>query len=93
MITIIAKNKIKLGMAEGFKNAAKPLIEASQKEAGCIAYDLYEDISNPNILTFVEKWQNQEAIDTHNSSAHFTQIVPQLGAFSDGMEINLYKKV
>ena len=91
MIVIIAKSVIKPGMAEEFKKAVRPLIEASQKEAGCISYDLYEDMKNPDILTFIEQWKDEAAIQTHNSSEHFTTIVPTLAAFRVESEVNLYK--
>ena len=93
MITIVAKNTIKPGMAEDFKRMVKPLIMASQQESGCIAYDLYEDIADPNILTFIEQWEDQTAIETHNNSPHFTQIVPKIGVFCEGSEVRLYKMV
>jgi len=91
MITIVAKNIIKQGMTKKFKAAVKPLIEASQKEGGCISYNLYEDVSDPSVLTFIEQWEDQEAIDRHNNSAHFTQIVPTLSAFRTESEVRLYK--
>ena len=94
MITIIAKNTVKPEMVEAFKTAARPLIEASQKEAGCIFYDLYEDVKNPSILTFIERWRDEDAIAKHNASEHFKAIVPSLGAFCIGAsEVSLYKMV
>ena len=92
MITIVAKNTIRPGMADGFKKTARPLITASQNEAGCISYDLFEDIKNPNILTFIEQWKDEAAIAEHNQTAHFTAIVPQLGQYCEGSsEVHLYK--
>jgi quinol monooxygenase YgiN len=93
MITIIAKNIIKPGMAENFKIAARQLVEASRKETGCVSYDLCEDIYDSNILTFIECWKDETAIEKHNQSEHFTRIVPQLGAFRDGSEVNSYRIV
>ncbi|MBU3191459.1 antibiotic biosynthesis monooxygenase [Clostridium bowmanii] len=94
MITIVAKNSIKPGKAEQFKVLAERLINESRKERGCISYNLYEDASNCNILTFIEVWENSEAINLHNNSEHFTGIVPKFGDLKDGKsEINLYKVV
>ncbi|MGV8982897.1 putative quinol monooxygenase [Clostridium sp.] len=94
MITIVAKNLIKQGKTEEFKALAEKLINESRKERGCIAYNLYEDSSNCNILTFIEVWENSEAIKLHNSSEHFTSIVPKFGELKDGQsEINLYKVI
>jgi len=94
MITIVAKNSIKSGKAEEFKALAERLISKSRKESGCISYNLYEDANNCNILTFIEVWENSEAINLHNSSEHFTSIVPKFGDLKDGQsEINLYKVI
>jgi quinol monooxygenase YgiN len=94
MITIVAKNTIKQGKTEEFKLLAESLINESRKEEGCIAYNLYEDSNNCNILTFIEQWENKDAINAHNKSEHFTSIVPQFVDFKDGpSEINLYNKI
>ena len=94
MITIVAKNLIKQGKTEEFKVLAERLINESRKESGCISYNLYEDSINGNVLTFIEVWENKEAITLHNSSEHFTSIVPKFGDLKDGQsEINLYKLI
>lgn len=94
MITIVAKNLIKQDKVDEFKVLAERLINESRKERGCISYNLYEDSSNGNILTFIEVWENREAINLHNSSEHFTSIVPKFGELKDGQsEINLYKVI
>lgn len=94
MITIVAKFTVKEGKVEEFKALAKDLINESRKEAGCISYSLNQDLNNRNVLTFIEKWENKEAIELHNNSAHFTRIVPKLGEFQEKVsEINLYERV
>ena len=94
MITIVAKNLIKQGKAEEFKALAEKLINESRKESGCISYNLYEDSNNCNILTFIEEWENKEAINLHNNSEHFTSIVPKFEELKEGQsEINLYKVI
>ncbi|MCB2313861.1 antibiotic biosynthesis monooxygenase [Clostridium tagluense] len=94
MITIVAKNSIKQGKTEEFKLLAEKLINESRKESGCISYNLYEDSNNCNILTFIEEWENSEAINIHNNSEHFTSIVPKFGELKQSQsEVNLYKRV
>lgn len=94
MITIVAKFTVKEGKVEEFKALAKDLINESRKEAGCISYSLNQDLNNRNVLTFIEKWENKEAIELHNNSTHFTRIVPKLGEFQEKVsEINLYERV
>jgi quinol monooxygenase YgiN len=94
MITIVAKNTVQPGSAQAFIDAAQPLIAASRAEAGCGAYDLYADVSDPNVLTFIEQWQDEAAIATHNATPHFTSIVPVLGQFAAAeMDVRLYRQV
>ena len=94
MITIVAKKLIKQGKLEEFKALAEDLINESRNEEGCIAYNLYEDINNSYILTFIEEWKNEEVIKLHNSTEHFTNIVPKLADLQEGKtEVNLYKMI
>ncbi|AYD40902.1 antibiotic biosynthesis monooxygenase [Clostridium fermenticellae] len=94
MIRIISKNQIKPNKKDEFIKLTNELIEKSRKEDGCIAYNLFEDINNPFILTFVEDWENQESINNHNNSEHFKRIVPQFQKFrSSEKEFNLYRKL
>ncbi|GAA0733646.1 putative quinol monooxygenase [Clostridium oceanicum] len=94
MINIVAKNIVKEGKIEEFKALALKLIKESRKEEGCIEYNLYEDIKNSNILTFIEKWKDEEAINLHNKSEHFTSIVPKLGELlKTDSDVHLYKSV
>lgn len=94
MITIVAKNLVKQEKIQEFKMVAEKLIIESRKEKGNISYNLYEDSNNHNILTFIEGWESEEVIKLHNSSKHFTTIVPKLGEFEESKpEINLYKIV
>lgn len=91
MIKIVAQNVVKEGMREAFIEAVQFLITESQKEEGCVEYHLYEDVHNPQVLTFLEVWKDLEAIDVHSHSEHYTTIVPTLGAFVDESDVKLYK--
>ena len=94
MITIVAKKLIKQEKIEEFKSLAKELIDESRKENGNVSYNLYQDVNNSKVLTFIEEWENQDAINIHNNSKHFTSIVPKLGEFGEGdTQVNLYKKI
>lgn len=94
MIKIVAKSIIKDGMKEKFIEKATELIKLSRKEKGCISYNLYEDIYNSNVLTFIEEWKDEDAIKIHNSSEHFTRIVPEFAELREGKpELHLYKPV
>ena len=92
MITIVAKSTIKPGTKEQFKVLTEALKRESRKEEGCISYNLFRDIHHSNTFTFIEEWKNEEAIQLHRESKHYTTIIPKLSELREGKpEINLYK--
>ena len=94
MIKIVAKSVIKDEKREGYLQLTKELIEKSRQEEGCISYGLFQDIKDNSIFTFIEEWKDQNAIDLHNKTEHFTRIVPLLANFRIGKgEVNFYKEV
>lgn len=52
-------------------NAAKRLTEASLKQDGCVAYDIFESATRPNVLMICETWRDKEALDAHSMSKVF----------------------
>lgn len=94
MIKIVAKNYIKADKVQEIIALAKKLVqETIQKDKGCIRYELFQDLSNPQILTFIEEWENKEALDRHMSK-HFKEIVPYVAECSEKTgETSLYQKL
>lgn len=94
VIRIVAQSVIKEDKREEYIQLVKELIEKSKQEQGCISYGLFQDINNHSIITFIEDWQDQEAIDLHHNTEHFKRIVPLLADFriSKG-DVNFYKEV
>lgn len=94
MIIIIAKKTMKQECVAEFEQLAKELVEESNKEEGCIEYHLYQDLEYPNRYTYIEKWKDQEAIDAHNQSKHYTSIVPKMAELAEGpTEVSFHKIV
>ena len=80
MLKIVAKFIVEEDKVEEFKKHAEILSIESRKEAGCISYQLLQNVDNSEMLFFIEEWENQEAIDKHNNSKHFTELLPKLTA-------------
>lgn len=70
---IIARAYIKPGREADFINAAKSIIESSNKEEGCLGYMLYQDPYEKTNFIFVEKYKNQAAIDFHFAAPYFSE--------------------
>ncbi len=95
MIKIVAKNYIKAEKVEQYIALAKKLVqETVPNDAGCIGYELFQDLSNPQILTMIEEWENQEALNGHTRTKHFKEIVPLFKDLEEKPgEMNLYQKL
>lgn len=70
MIYVIATLTIKAGTADALLSAAKPCIDATRAEKGCLGYDLHASITDPNTLVFVEKWETREDLTAHSKQPH-----------------------
>lgn len=78
MIKIVADNFVKKDEVNEFLSLAKTLIAETRKEKGCISYNLNRDLKDETHLTFIEEWEDEKAIEGHNSSDHFTTCVPEM---------------
>jgi len=52
-------------------DAAKELTATSLKEDGCIAYDVFESATRPNVLMICETWKDSETLSSHEKGASF----------------------
>lgn len=95
MIKIVAKNFVKEGKTGEFLALANKLVEETNRnDEGCIKYELFQDVDNPNIFVFIEEWDNKAVLDKHMAAKHFLEIVPKLDELAQKQsEINLFKKV
>ena len=58
--------------------AAKELVAASLKDQGCIAYDLFQSATRPDVLMICETWRDAESLSAHEQATHFTTLVPKI---------------
>ncbi len=92
MISIVAKFIVNAGEEVKFLDLVNQLGEASRAEAGCIEYILHKDVQKSLTYCIIEKWKDQAAIDSHNSTSHFTSIVPKIVEIAKA-EIDVYQPV
>jgi quinol monooxygenase YgiN len=70
MIYVVATLTIKPGSLAALRAPAAACIAATVKEKGCIAYELFESLSDPQKLIFVEKWETREDLTAHSKQPH-----------------------
>lgn len=62
---------------------ARHLTEMSLKEDGCVAYDIFESATRPDVLMICETWKDREALDAHCRTAHFKELSPRLHSLAE----------
>lgn len=67
-------------------DAARSLTAASLQQEGCVAYDIFESATRPDVLMICETWRDQAALDNHSASAEFKAYV---GIMRENAEMKL----
>lgn len=63
------------------------------KEEGCISYELFQELSNPNNLTLIEEWEDIDALQQHTQTPHFITLVGKLALYEKELPVLIYKKL
>lgn len=63
--------------------AAKALVEASLKDNGCIAYDIFESATRNDVLMICETWKDAESLTAHEKADHFVTLVPKIQGMAE----------
>ena len=63
MVVLIAKNTVKEGLQQEFLKLAKEMTVKTRQEKGCISYDLASDQSDAQVFYFIEKYQDEKAVE------------------------------
>jgi len=94
MIKVVAKNFAKEENVEKILELCEELVRETRKEEGCYSYSLYMDSKYRNILTFIEEWEDKDALKKHLKTEHFTRIFPKVNELmAKDAEMNIYDLV
>ena len=85
MVVLIAKNTVKEGLQQEFLKLAKEMTVKTRQEKGCISYDLASDQSDAQVFYFIEKYQDEKAVEFHRATEYFRTLVPQIGALREAL--------
>ena len=94
MLHVIARLKAKPAHVGAVREALTGFVAPTRVEAGCIVYDLLQNLDDPAHFTFVEEWTDRAALDEHGRSAHITSGRVKLKDLLEGpAEILLYSRI
>jgi quinol monooxygenase YgiN len=63
---------------------ARDMAVATREEIGCLSYDFYVGLSNPNTLMLFQEWQSMEALMGHFQTDHMESFLRELPELVSG---------
>ena len=83
MVKVTACNYVKEECVDQFLAVTRELVEKTNAlDRGCIRYELCKDLSDPLRFVMLEEWEDQESLDAHMKSDHFTSLVPGMDSLT-----------
>ena len=67
---ITAKARVAEENRAAYPTLCRVQVENARMEAGCLDYGFFEDAMAPGTFLFVERWQDQAAIDFHFAESY-----------------------
>ena len=94
MILSTARDYIKPDKVAEYLPLIRELIFETRKEAGNISYTLFQDREHEGEFMLLEEWRDQEGLNAHFKTAHFTRIVPKIEKLhASPSVVNTYSEV
>lgn len=93
MIKIIARSIIKENHLSDALHLYQFLVKETVKEQGCISYELFQELDNPNNLTLIEEWEDEDALQRHTQTPHFVDLVGKLSLYEKELPVLIYRKL
>lgn len=63
---------------------ARDMAVATREEVGCLSYDFYVGLSDPNTLMLFQEWQSMEALMGHFQTDHMESFLRELPELVSG---------
>lgn len=64
--------------------AVRTMASATREEPGCISYEFYVGLSDPDTLLLFQEWESMEALVEHFDTPHMAVFVRELPTFVNG---------
>lgn len=69
-LRVVAQIIAKPGSEDTIRTALAELVSASQSDAGCNSYELFESAAAPGTFFTIENWASQSDMDAHMGTPH-----------------------
>jgi quinol monooxygenase YgiN len=93
ILTCIAKITALEEHKETVLSELSKIVIPTQKERGCINYDLHMDNKNDTVFFFHENWESEKDLEAHQESSHIKECFSVIGKMLDSVEISKLTKL
>jgi len=84
MIIVHGKFPIKPEVRDDALEMMRTMAIASQAEHGCVSYEFYVGLSDPNTLLLFQEWESVDALQGHFDTSHMAEFLDQLPNILNG---------
>ena len=84
MIIVHGIIPIKPSLRDKALDLAREMSEVTRTEQGCISYEFYVGLRDPNTLILLQEWENMEALAGHLRTEHMKMFLDELPAVLSG---------
>jgi quinol monooxygenase YgiN len=85
MIILNVFFSVKENSKENFLRLLDTMVIESNKEDGCLFYELWNDVKRRDQFSLIEHWRDQDALDAHAKTKHWIHFN---GTVNDYLEEN-----
>ena len=75
---IICELRCETPNRERVRQLVLQFVEPARLEEGCLYYDLYQKIDDPNTFYIIDGWANQDAVASHADNPHVAKVMEEL---------------
>ena len=94
MVHVLAHVSARPDSADALRALFAALLAPTRAEAGCIDYQVYEDVARPGVFITIECWRDQADADAHLASPHVAAALAQAGPMlADAPMIRTYTRM
>jgi quinol monooxygenase YgiN len=92
-IIVVAHFTAKPGKEAALLELLCSLMEPTRKEAGCLRYELNQEIENPAAFTFAEKFSSREAFESHVKSPYIKGFGERSPDLIESRQVRLHREL
>jgi len=91
MILVDGRVKLAPGEIDRLHDAASEMARTTRNEPGCLDYAFAADLTDPDVLRVIERWEDESALAAHLASPHMAAFNALLaGARIEDISVKAY---